>query len=236
MDPNVSGNNPWPDEPGGYWRRRVFALAAGLTVLGLLAWACSGALGGAKPPPQAPVMPTQAAANQPVGQAAAASSQSPAPPTITATSQPAHNARVTAAKASTAARHRRRSGCATGNVVVTLRTSQQVYPRRAKPRFTIDVVNIGRWPCTFDMGTRALRLVITSGRVRVWGSADCAHGKAPVLARLARGVPYVTHVGWNRHGSGEGCRSVRHSASPGTYVANVTNGTRHSPAVTFVLR
>ena len=40
-------------EADAYWQRRFFALVAGLGVVGLLAWACSGVVGG-KPASQAP--------------------------------------------------------------------------------------------------------------------------------------------------------------------------------------
>src|ERR1700729_3707670 len=50
MDPITPRNRNRESEPGGrrvtpevYWRRRLFALAAGLAVFGLLAWAVGGA-------------------------------------------------------------------------------------------------------------------------------------------------------------------------------------------------
>src|SRR6202020_621206 len=43
MDPITSRNRSSTEEPEVYWRRRLFALAAGLAVLGLLAWAVGGA-------------------------------------------------------------------------------------------------------------------------------------------------------------------------------------------------
>ena len=45
MDPNAhrSGGRPGAD---AYWQRRFFTLLAGLGVIGLLAWACSGVASG----------------------------------------------------------------------------------------------------------------------------------------------------------------------------------------------
>src|SRR6266581_3482949 len=63
MEPTSLGDNSWPDEPGTYWRRRVFALAVGLGLLGLLAWACSGALS-AGPTEKVTVSRTSPAAQQ----------------------------------------------------------------------------------------------------------------------------------------------------------------------------
>jgi hypothetical protein len=52
MDRNVYRDDNDTDQPDAYWRRRVITLAAGLTLLGLLAWAFSG--GGGKPAGPAP--------------------------------------------------------------------------------------------------------------------------------------------------------------------------------------
>src|SRR5437763_11530772 len=43
MDPITSRNRNRSVSADAYWRRRLFALAAGLAVLGLLAWAVGGA-------------------------------------------------------------------------------------------------------------------------------------------------------------------------------------------------
>ncbi len=118
--------------------------------------------------------------------------------------------------------------------------SQQTYQRWARPQFSIYLVNIGQRTCTFDVGARSLRLVVRSGRVRVWGSGDCAHGTAPDVVRLRRGVPYVTYVSWSRRRSSpaprSGCGRGQPRAEPGTYTAMVTIGGVHSRVEVFVLR
>src|SRR5215472_4042054 len=43
MDPITSRNRSRSASADAYWRRRLFALLAGLAVLGLLAWAVGGA-------------------------------------------------------------------------------------------------------------------------------------------------------------------------------------------------
>src|ERR1022692_4022618 len=47
MDLNTYSDEGDTGQPDSYWRRRVITLAAGLSLLGLLAWAFSG--GGGKP-------------------------------------------------------------------------------------------------------------------------------------------------------------------------------------------
>jgi hypothetical protein len=238
MDPNASGDNWWPpSEPSSYWRRRTFALAVGLAVLGLLAWACSGALGGVKPPTPSPaaVPPLAALPQATAGQTAAAGATPAATPTST-TAPRGHKPGMTRAGAAARARHRMSGDCPPGAVVITLHASQRTFYRRTRPRFTIETVNTGRPACAFDLGPRSLQLVIRSGGTRIWGSADCAHGTGPGAVHLARGVPLTTEVVWNRHRSRPGCRAVGASASPGEYVATVVSGTWHSRPAIFVLR
>jgi hypothetical protein len=127
-----------------------------------------------------------------------------------------------------------------GDVVPSLFVSQQAYQRWVKPQFSIYLVNIGPGTCTFDTGARSLRLVIRSGRVRVWGSADCARTARPEVVPLRRGVPFVTYVSWSRHRSspagGPGCGTAQPPAAPGTYTAMVTSGAVRSRVGVFVLR
>jgi hypothetical protein len=55
MDRNAYRDDNDTDQPDAYWRRRVITLVAGLSLLGLLAWAFSG--GGGKPASTAPKNP-----------------------------------------------------------------------------------------------------------------------------------------------------------------------------------
>ncbi len=252
MDPNAPRDNPWPDQPDTYWRRRVFALAAGIGVLGLLAWACSGALGGARPTRQT-ASPNPAAQQGPASSSRAAVASSPAAAaTVTVTANPSGRQRSGAhasphASGSPAANASPRvraavatpppgGQCAPGDVIPSLFVSQQVYQRWVKPQFSIYLVNISHAACTFDVSAKSLRLVIRSGQVRVWGSADCVRGDAPDVVRLRRGVPFVTYLSWSRRQSSEGCGPVGPKAAPGTYTAAVSSGAVHSQTEVFVLR
>jgi hypothetical protein len=62
-DPYLDEYEPYPDQPVPYWRRRVATLAAGLGVLGLLAWAFSS--GGGKPAPAPQNSPAAGALSAP---------------------------------------------------------------------------------------------------------------------------------------------------------------------------
>jgi hypothetical protein len=49
-------------------------------------------------------------------------------------------------------------------------------------------------------------------------------------------VPYQRVISWDRMLSSPGCRMARTAAQPGTYTAEVSEGTMHSSTVVFVLR
>jgi hypothetical protein len=248
MDPITSRNRSRSVEPDVYWRRRLFALVAGLAVFGLLAWAVGGA-GGTRPtaattsldrrPPQVKVTPVTAAPS------ATAASPSPSP-----TGTPRHRARH--AKKAAAGRHAvkhgkaraanatavsRGGGCPPADVVITMTVGNNSYGAGARPRFSVDVVSTYGRTCTFSTGSRQLVLVVASGGVRVWGSADCAGRRgASVTTKLKRGVPVQLPFTWGRLLSAPGCRGARTPARPGTYTATASDGRLRSRPVTFVLR
>jgi hypothetical protein len=78
MDRNAYRDENDTDQPDSYWRRRVITLAAGLSLLGVLAWAFSG--GGGKPASPSPrnsqassVLPAAAYSGAPTAPASGAS-------------------------------------------------------------------------------------------------------------------------------------------------------------------
>ncbi|MDN3353936.1 hypothetical protein [Actinomadura sp. DC4] len=182
-----------------YWRRRVYVLAGGITLIGLVAWACSGS--GHK-----------RSTAQVRNAAATVSPQAAAAPAVT----PTATVTVTASPAGVVPPKRRAGDqCDAGDVVVGVTPSGTVFKGKEHPRFGLSVVNTGRRPCTFDVGPKALVIRITSGPDRVWSSAQCVNG-GPSLQRLQRGVPYLATLDWDR----KRCTGGSHAA-PGTYVISV---------------
>ncbi len=251
MDPITSRNRNRSASADAYWRRRLFALAAGLAVIGVLAWAVGGTAG-AHPtaattplhhhhvrPPAPP-----AASATPAPSASASPSPSPTPrPSPHATSgkhasqaakpKPGHTPAATAAGGTQSPG----SGCQPADVVLTLTASSNSYGRAARPQFDLDVVSTASRTCTFNVGTRHLTVLVESGGVRVWNSADCA-GKsgASSAAKLKRGVPLQLQVSWDRLLSSPGCRMPRTAARPGTYTVTASAGHLRSHTLVFVLR
>jgi hypothetical protein len=228
MTPNAPRSNG--HGPDTYWRRRVIALAGGLGLLGLLAWACTGAVGrtASGSPAAAPASPARA-------QQAAVSTARPTPsakPATTVTARPPARRRPVAAPS----RRRPGGGCAPGDLVVSLYASGTSFGPGEAPQFQIDVVNVGSQACTFDSGWRSLRLVIRSAPDRIWSSSDCSHAPASQARRLPRGVPYTPRVTWDLRRSSPGCRATGRAALPGMYTAVAHGGGAASPAAVFTLR
>jgi hypothetical protein len=218
-----------------YWRRRLVALLIAMTVLSLISWAFFGALGtsagpsGARPGHggtshggAAPGGSGPGGADQ--GGANSSNSQSP-------TSSPAApGAGARPAAASSGSRP-----CSRGDVVLSLLASQPAYASPRLPQFSIDVVGTGRPTCTFNVGARHVALVIRSGSVRVWSSADCPRGSGSLVLDLQRGVPTTLSITWNRQTSSPGCAGPSSAMPAGTYSATVADGGLDSNSVAFRL-
>lgn len=201
-----------------------------LVVVAVVAWACStggdgprrnnatGATAGGEPKAD-PVLDQLPSARP-------APSPSPSPTVArTATARPAP------------ARPRRPGQpCERKELVLSLRTQQEVYQGSARPSFVYTLVNTGSVMCTADVGPRAIEFRITSGKDRIWSTADCVSGTGEQVERLERGVPYVRSVSWDRRRSGASCAGTRAAALPGTYVAVVDSGTVRSRKTVFHLR
>ncbi|HMH94931.1 MAG TPA: hypothetical protein VK586_28080 [Streptosporangiaceae bacterium] len=119
--------------------------------------------------------------------------------------------------------------------MLSLLASQAAYAGPRLPQFSIDVVGTGQPTCTFNVGARHVALVIRSGSVRVWSSADCPRGSGSLVLDLQRGVPTTLSITWNRQNSSPGCMGPSSAMPAGTYSATVTDGGLASNSVTFRL-
>lgn len=234
-------------QPDIYWRRRVAALALGIAILALLAWTVNGAMSGGKTASQtADVAHLPGRAAHPAGSPGA---RSPTPAS-SRTATPAASASPRRTPTPTAAATRRHrparpakatttvqgvQPCPAGAVVISLFAAQYSYGPHDVPVFEVDVVSTAPRLCTFNLGVKNVRLLIRSGSARVWGSADCARGAGPQLTKLAKGVPAVLRISWDRKTSAPGCRLARRVAQPGTYTATAYSGQLRSQTMIFVL-
>jgi hypothetical protein len=235
-----------------YWRRRFVALMIGMAVLALIAWAFSGALGGGTAAgtgtgsgggsSQSGAGQRQSGSGQ-SGSGQGGSGQGGSGQKGSGQGGGGqHGSAVTGTTASPAAgagpgTHGGRAGqpgaCRHGDVVLSLSVSQQSYLAGQLPQFNVDVVATAPQACTFNVGARHVALVIRAGSVRVWSSADCVQGAGDLVSDLARGVPTVLPISWNRRASSPGCPATSAQMPAGTYTAAVSDGSLASNSVTF---
>jgi hypothetical protein len=226
-----------------YWRRRFLALVAGLALFALLAWAVSGALGGAQPSSAADLLP--GAHSQPPGPdkgpASPGVSATPAASgTPTASATPAASARPAGRAKSPAASRGSAGGrprtCPRSSIVLSLFASQASYSAHARPAFDIDVVSTARRTCMFNVGGGRVALVIKAAGSAVWSSADCLQGRKSLRTDLARGVPTVLPISWDRRTASAGCKRASSVVHAGTYAATASSGSLQSNTEIFRLR
>jgi hypothetical protein len=242
MGPNAPRDQQRAPQPDIFWRRRVIALALGIAIIGLLAWAVNGVVGGSNATssaadvghpkqvtaPQASVPLPASLAPSGVGVSAQPSATNSPGPSPSPTASPTRKTVTTAHTG---------DGCAAGDIVVTLSAASASYGPGALPKFDATVVSTAAHTCTFDTGAReGVRLVIKSGPARVWASSDCVAGAGTRITHLARGVPTTLHFSWDRKTSVPGCQSAASEALPGTYTATVYSGLIRSNTEVFVLR
>jgi hypothetical protein len=125
--------------------------------------------------------------------------------------------------------------CGRGEVVLSLVSPRQAYQRARWPLFGVEAVATGNRPCRFDMGSRFATVVVTSGRHRIWGSADCVHGAGSQPVVLSRGVPAVRWIYWDRATSIPGCPHPGRAVRQGAYTAIAFDGQLTSQVLVFLL-
>mgnify|MGYP001418044980 CR=1 FL=1 len=160
------------------------------------------------------------------GHASAAPGSSATPPSSGTLPNPGQNA---------AAAPGEQRPCRPGDVVLSLSASQASYGPGQLPEFDVDVVSTAARTCAFDVGPRYLALAVTARGKRIWSSADCVGGRGSLLTSLARGVPTVLPVSWDRETSAPGCTGPSRPAPGGSYAVTASDGGVASKSVPFTL-
>ena len=265
MDPNSLRSRGRSGEADAYWRRRFFTLVAGLGILGLLAWATSGAVGGKPAHPAAgsgaggngnvsAAAYGSAAPGQPAGVAGSPSalpsaqgsvslSASPTPPAAASARAQPTTKKAAAGQPGQPVKGKAKPAagqpggvCPARDIVLTLSVSKSAYARGAHPAFLIDIVSTDAATCAFDTGRKSLRVVITGGTRATWDSGACLRGATAHVEHLRRGVPSVVSIVWDRRLRPAGCTTAEVAAAPGRYQAMAVDGSVVSPAKALTLR
>ena len=246
-----------------YWRRRFIALTVGLGILSLIAWAFSGTMGASQAGGSTAAggarashgLPARAAAGSggsgdasrpaPQRQTTASSAASPtarpsasaqpsASPATGALAQADHPPAQLAAFAPRRAPHPARA-CSPGDVVLSLFVDQDSYGQGQLPEFDVNVVSTATRTCGFNVGAKHLSLVVRAHGKRVWASVKCATGHGTLTTNLARGVPVIVPVSWNRQTSALACQGTGQQAPAGRYTASASDGGVASNPVRFTI-
>jgi len=218
-----------PSPPATYWKRRFLALVAGLAILAAIAWAFSGVLaangGGAA---AGTVGGSRGHGANAGGGAGTGGSGAPAGGTG---STPSPSPKQTSAPASGLPGH-----CKPSQIVISVFSSRSSYRRGQLPEFDVDVVSTADRTCAFNVGPKFLSLVVTAGGKRIWSSADCVGGRGSLMTNLARGVPTVLPVSWDRERSAPRCAATSRRVREGSFAAAASDGGITSNPVPFKLR
>jgi hypothetical protein len=257
MDPNALRSRGRNEQADAYWRRRFFTLVAGLGILGLLAWATSGAVGGKAAHQTAGSGQSgngnlsaaaygSAAPGQAAGVAGTPSALPSAQGSVSLPASPSPSATATQVQKKPAARQPAKAKakpagqpggvCPARDIVLTLSVGKPAYARGARPAFLIDIVSTDAAACAFDTGRKSLRVVITGGTRATWDSGACLRGATAHVEHLRRGVPSVVSIVWDRRLRPAACTTAEVAAPAGRYEAMAVDGSAVSPARAFTLR
>ena len=197
-----------PEPASTYWQRRAVVAAAAVAGIVLLSSLLGG---GGDEPDQLAEAPASAAPS--------------VAPTVAPTLGPALPSPSPSPTAAAA--------CAAGAVKVEPGVAEDSYRVGASPRLSLSVTNTGATPCTADLGTAAVELIVVSGSDRIWSSDDCSKQGPPDVTTLEPGKPVVQRVVWDGRRSRPGCTGDRERAQPGTYRVNGRVGELRSQGEVF---
>jgi hypothetical protein len=224
--------------PATYWRRRAVVLAAGVAVLGLPIWAVNTALGGSQAPGQGPPRSHAGHSGDPGARPPAGRGHRQAPTRQTAdlgSRPPARPPAAPPGAGTTPSPRPGRQTCASGAVLLTLRSVRHRYGPGEQVTFVVVAVSTTSRPCRLDLGSRFTSVVVASGGTPLWDSSSCLRGTGSRVVMLRRGAPAVRRVTWDRRTPLSGCPGQGTAARAGTYTAAAFNGLLRSHATTFVL-
>jgi len=230
MGPNAPLDQQRAPQPDVFWRRSVVALAIGMAILGLLAWAVSGwsagtarltsgrrgQAAGPKTPSAAPAAPPFTGPSRAVATASATASGAGALAAPSHSATPKHGASPTRKTVTTA---HTGDACPVSDVVISLIAAQYSYGTGVVPQFDISVVSTVRGRAPLMVGAKH---VAASDQIRSRPGVGLVRlhvgGRLPGQ-QAGRGVPYMLHISWNRKTSVPRCRLAATDGHPGEWPA-----------------
>jgi hypothetical protein len=127
------------------------------------------------------------------------------------------------------------SGCAPGDIVLSLFTGKPSYAKGAHPSFSVYAVSTKASPCQLTFGAGAVQVVVTRQGHVVWDSNACKPGPAQPV-KFTLGVPQALTMVWNPSvKEPSGCAGALPGGAKGTLNAVAVSHGQSSPVRTFKL-
>ena len=101
--------------------------------------------------------------------------------------------------------------------------------------FTLTVTNNTKVACILTISPKTYKLTVTSGKDRIWSTADCEKWLPAKETTLDAGATHEFSVTWTLRRSSEGCKLAKDKLKPGTYVATASLSDKASAKQTLQL-
>ncbi len=187
-----------PDEPRVYWVRRSLVLIVVIVLVAGVAWLVW------------PREPTVSAVPPPTSPTATPSvSTTPSPAAPSASPSPTPTGPV---------------ACDPTLMKLDVAGFQKVKVGAKNTAFTLTVSNNTKVACILTISPKTYKLTVTSGKDRIWSTADCEKWLPAKELTLDGGATHEFGVTWTLRRSGKDCKLAKDKLKPGTYVATASLG------------
>ncbi len=185
------------EPPQVYWRRRLVVVVIFAAVLAAVIWL---------------VWPKETPLAQPQSTALTASAPTSAavPPPAPSSAKPSAPATPTGPQA-----------CDPANLRVGLAGFQKLKSGAAQP-FKVSITNNSSLGCVLSVSASTFSVVVTSGKDRIWTTADCAAWVPAKRLTLTPNQAYVFDINWPGKRSKASCKTTKDAVAAGTYVGTAT--------------
>lgn len=185
-----------PEEPRVYWVRRSLVAVVALALVAGVAWLVW------------PKEPVVSAVPPPTTTSSVTASGSSTPATsITPTPSPTATGPV---------------ACDPTLMKLDVAGFQKVKVGAENTAFTLTVTNNTKVACILTISSETYTLTVTSGKDRIWSTADCAKWIPEAELTLDGGATHEFSVTWTLRRSSAKCKLTKDELKPGTYVATAS--------------
>jgi hypothetical protein len=124
--------------------------------------------------------------------------------------------------------------CDPANLRVGLAGFQKL-KQGAAQTFKISITNNNTTACVLSVASSNFSLVVTSGKDRIWTTADCSAWVPAKKLTLTAQQPYVFDINWPGTRSKATCKTTKDAVAAGTYVGKATFSGAGAARLTMVI-